>query len=102
MREDSGGLFLPAVSSARGLISPDALLPGCSTSCIPSYTAKYTPKLGQSLTRVTAVPRHRPAQEEPYMSTCGVSKSSQLDNVKPLSESHAVQRLPLADVHQEM
>ncbi len=51
----------PAVSKARGLISFVALLPGCSTSCMPSYTAKYTPKLGQSLTRVTAVPLHSPA-----------------------------------------
>jgi hypothetical protein len=51
----------PAVSKASGLISFEALLPGCSTSCMPSYTAKYTPKLGQSLTRVTAVPLHSPA-----------------------------------------
>ena len=51
----------PAVSKASGLISFETLLPGCSTSCMPSYTAKYTPKLGQSLTRVTAVPLHSPA-----------------------------------------
>lgn len=53
--------YSPAVRRASGWMTLLCLLPGDSTSCMPSYTAKYTPKLGQSRTSVTADPRQRPA-----------------------------------------